>query len=334
LAERLKIDLQEKDIVEPELNTEITEDNFSVNIYKARPVAVIDNGRRVTTVTAAPTPRAVAEAAGIKVYPEDNVEKEADIVEPDEVIREGLVAERVVIDLATPANINLYGNQIPVRSQAETVGQVLAEKKIQTLPGDVVTPSPDTLLKPNISVFIVRVGKQIDTKEEVIPMPVEVVKDPTKVVGSETIRQAGSPGRKLVTYEVEMQNNKEVSRKVLQEVIAAEPVKQIVVRGIKPPVVVVSGDKASLMLAAGIPADQHGSADYIISRESGWRLTAGNAGGCLGLGQACPGSKLINACPEYATDAICQLRFFNGYAVGRYGSWNAAYQFWTVNHWW
>ncbi len=334
LVQRLKLQLNEKDIVEPALDTEIVDDNFSVNIYKARPVTIIDEGKRVTTFTAAATPRAVAESAGVMVYPEDKVEKQAEIVEPEDIVRDGPIAERVVIDRATPTTINLYGNVIPMRTHAQTVGEALREKNIQTLPGDVITPTPETPLTSAINVFIVRVGKKIDTKEEEIPMPIEYVSDPSLTLGTLVVKQKGTPGRKIVTYEVELQNDKEISRKPLQEVLAAEPVKQVVAKGTKPPVIIVAGDHASLMTAAGIPADQQGSAEYIIARESGWRLAARNAGGCLGLGQACPGSKLVNACPDYATNAICQLQFFNGYAVGRYGSWNGAYQFWIVNHWW
>jgi resuscitation-promoting factor RpfB len=334
LVTRLDIEINEKDIVEPSLDTPIEDDNFSVNIYKSRPITIIDGDRRITTVTAAPTAQAVATQAGLEVYPEDKLEKRTSSIEPEDIIREGLVAETVIINRATPTIINLYGTNIPVRTHAETVGEVLKEKKIQTLPDDVISPSLDTPLTPQTNVFIVRLGKQIDTKEEVIPAPVETVQDASVPAGTQVVKQQGSPGRKVVTYEIELQNGKEISRKVIQEVIAVEPVKQIIAKGNKVPTITVSGDRASLMLQAGIPSDQHGAADYIISRESGWRLNARNSGGCLGLGQACPGSKLTNVCPNYATDAICQLQFFNNYAVKRYGSWNAAYNFWVVNHWW
>lgn len=72
----------------------------------------------------------------------------------------------------------------------------------------------------------------------------------------------------------------------------------------------------------------------IFARESGGRLDAVNAGGCLGLGQACPGSKLIAACPNYATDYACQVNFFTNYAVSRYGSWDGAWAFWQGHGWW
>ena len=145
-------------------------------------------------------------------------------------------------------------------------------------------------------------------------------------------RTAGVVGKKAVVYEI-LANGQ---RKALQEIVLSNPVKKVVVKGKKvtAPNVSVAADKAALMAQAGIPADQHASVDFIISRESGWRPAATSANGCIGLGQRCNPSILINVCPNWATDPVCQLQHFNGYAVGRYGSWNQAYAFWSVNHWW
>ncbi len=71
-------------------------------------------------------------------------------------------------------------------------------------------------------------------------------------------------------------------------------------------------------------------AAYIYQHESGCRLDAVNGSGCAGIGQACPGSKM--GCS--LTDAPCQLAYFESYALGRYGSWEAAYQFWLSHGWW
>jgi uncharacterized protein YabE (DUF348 family) len=331
--ERLEISVTEKDIVEPALDTEIINNTSSVTVYKARPITIIDGEEEVTTVAAGQTIRAAVQRAGIKIYPEDRLQSHGEVVETEDVLKGRAVAETVVIERATPANINLYGSNIPIRTHVTTVGEALKEKNIITQPDDVITPAPDTPLAERVQIFITRVGTKVEAREEVIVMPVETVNDPNLTVGRTVVRQQGSDGRKVVTYEVELENDKEVARKPIQEIIAVAPVKHIVVRGTRPPTVIVAGDHAALMLQAGIPASQHGSAEYIISRESGWRLNAQNSGGCLGLGQACPGSKLVNACPDYANDPICQLRFFTNYVNGRYGSWNGAYQFWVVNHW-
>lgn len=77
--------------------------------------------------------------------------------------------------------------------------------------------------------------------------------------------------------------------------------------------------------------------DYIFSHESCHDPGRLNPTGCAGLGQACPGSKL----PCGANDVDCQVRYFHGYAMGRYKSWSAAYAFWNrtdarpyPGHWW
>jgi uncharacterized protein YabE (DUF348 family) len=331
--ERLEITVTEKDIVEPALDTEIINNTSSVTVYKARPITIIDGEEEITTIAAGQTVRAAVARAGIKIYPEDRLQSHGEVVETEDVLKGRPVAETVVIDRATPATINLYGSNIPIRTHVTTVGEALKEKNIITQADDVITPALDTPLAEQVRIFITRVGTKVEAREEVIAMPVETVSDPNLPVGRTVIRQQGSPGRKVVTYEIELENDKEVGRRPIQEIIAVEVVKHIVVRGTKPPTVIVAGDHAALMLQAGIPASQHGSAEYIISRESGWRLNAQNSGGCLGLGQACPGSKLINACPDYANDAVCQLRFFTNYVNGRYGGWNGAYNFWVVNHW-
>jgi hypothetical protein len=74
--------------------------------------------------------------------------------------------------------------------------------------------------------------------------------------------------------------------------------------------------------------------DYIFLHESTNNPCAINAGGCIGLGQSCPGgSGLATACPNWRQDVACQIAHFTGYA-NRYGGWAGSYAFWLANHWW
>ena len=96
-----------------------------------------------------------------------------------------------------------------------------------------------------------------------------------------------------------------------------------------------SGSKADWMRAAGISDSDFGYVDYIISHESGWNYHAVNrSSGAYGLPQSLPAGKLASAGADWRDNPVTQLRWANNYAVGRYGSWEAAYHFWTVNHWW
>ncbi len=91
------------------------------------------------------------------------------------------------------------------------------------------------------------------------------------------------------------------------------------------------GAPAEWMSAAGIDPADWGYVDYIVSRESGWNPNAVNSSsGASGLVQALPCGKVPGNC----FDPVDNLRWANGYANGRYGSWAQAYAFWTSNHWW
>lgn len=97
-----------------------------------------------------------------------------------------------------------------------------------------------------------------------------------------------------------------------------------------PPRYTGGGAPAEWMAAAGIAESDRAYVDYIVRRESGWNPNATNrSSGACGLVQVYPCSKLANA-----YDPVVNLRWANGYAKGRYGSWEKAYAFWVRNHWW
>lgn len=91
------------------------------------------------------------------------------------------------------------------------------------------------------------------------------------------------------------------------------------------------GTRAEWMAAAGIPQSEWSYVDYIVQRESSWNPNATNKrSGACGLVQALPCSKV----PGNGYNPVDNLRWANGYAKSRYGSWANAYDFWTRKHWW
>lgn len=321
---KLPLKLIPEDVVEPSLDTPIPEDNFRVNIYRARPVTVVDNGNKIVTLTAQKSPRVVAQAAGLSLQAEDR----ATFVQG--AVTENVIGEKVVVARATPVALNLYGAQLTAYTQAKTVKDLLLEKNIKLQGGESVQPDQNTPITPNLPVFVLRKDAKIVTSEVAIPAPEQIVNDPSLSFGTTVVRQAGAPGKKLLTYILQTDaSGNEVSRQGLQEVILQEPVPNITARG---STVAVPGDKTGVMAAAGISSGDYAYVNYVISRESNWNPNSRNAGGCLGLGQACPGSKLTAVCPNL--DSVCQLKFFSGYANGRYGGWGGAYNFWLGHGYW
>ena len=71
---------------------------------------------------------------------------------------------------------------------------------------------------------------------------------------------------------------------------------------------------------------------YIYSHESGCNTGKWNSSGCVGIGQACPASKLLTVCPNL--DFACEDAFFTSYANAVYGGWAGAYQAWLSKSWW
>lgn len=71
----------------------------------------------------------------------------------------------------------------------------------------------------------------------------------------------------------------------------------------------------------GFSQDQFGCLDSLWMRESGWRIDATNASSsAYGIPQALPGSKMSSAGPDWATNAVTQIRWGLGYIEDRYGS--------------
>ncbi len=345
--EKEMISVNEGDVVEPSLDTKIEEDNFRVNVYRAAPVVVYDGDTKMLGLSAALTPRSMAEQTGARLYAEDIVTTGPS----DDFLKDGSIGNKVIISRATPANLNLYGTSLAVRTHAKTVKELLDEKQVKLAADDTVLPGLDTELTPSTLVFVTRNGTQVVTEEVTIPMPTETVMDTSLSFGTSAVRQSGSAGKKSVTYQIELKNGVEVGRKIIQEVIIQEPVKQVVARG---QAVQIPSDKEAVMRAAGIADSDFPYVYYIINRENGmWCPTrfqgqktcppyfeepfAGaisNTSTGYGLCQATPGIKMASAGADWQTSAVTQMKWCSNYAITRYGSWEAAYNSWVVKHWW
>ncbi|OGL26216.1 hypothetical protein A3E49_03055 [Candidatus Saccharibacteria bacterium RIFCSPHIGHO2_12_FULL_49_19] len=223
LVSRLNLNLSPQDVVEPSSDTPIVEDNFRINIYRARPVTVIDGGVKMVTLTAQKSPRMVAAQAGLTVHSEDIAKFEQGSVS------ENIIGEKVVVARATPILLNLYGAQLTAYTQAKTVAGLLAEKNIKLNDGESVLPDPNTPIAPQMQIFVLREGAKVETVEEVIPIPVQTVEDKSLSLGATAVRQTGSVGRKVVTYIVFEDLSR--PRQLIQEVIVQSAVPKILAVG-------------------------------------------------------------------------------------------------------
>ena len=314
-----KINFSKEDSVEPGLDEELTGAEYSINIYRAKPVVIEDGELKTKILTAAQTPRQIAEKAGLNVYNEDKLAFE----ESGNILEDGSI-NTLKITRAKEISVDLFGKTESFRTQAKTVEDFLKEKKIVLGKDDGISIDLKTQISNGLNFRIWRNGKQTLTVEEPTDFQTETIQDANKDSGYKEIKEAGEKGTKSVTYEVEMQNGKEISRKKINETEIKAAKKQVVIVGAKTSL--PAGSHTDWMSAAGISASDQGSANAIISQESGWRVNATNrSSGAYGIPQALPGSKMASAGSDWQTNPITQLKWMNSYVVGRYGSWQNAY---------
>ena len=219
---------ERQDVVEPSLDSEMVAEKYNINIFRARPITIVDGNKRLKVTTAEQTPALIAKAAGIEVFEEDKTT----LSNSDNMAVDG--ANMVMkIDRASMVNFVLYGKESVIRTHAKTVGELLKEKNINPKKDDTLSVDRSAKIIPGMKIELWRNGKQTITAEEDVKFEVEKVQDANRDSGYREVKQAGENGKKNVTYEVEMKNGVEVSRKEIASVVTKEPRKQIEIVGTK-----------------------------------------------------------------------------------------------------
>lgn len=306
------------DVVEPALDTELVATKYNVNVYRARPVTVIDGVLRQRVTTAEQTPEGIAKAAGITLHSEDTAELQV----TNDLLLDG-AAVAMTIDRATPFSLMLYGSEATVRTQAATVKEFLKEKAVTLGEHDRMSLDMNAPVVKDMRLRVWREGKQTITAEQEVDFPVEVVRDANRPVEYKEVQTPGAKGMRSVMYEIVIENGQEIDRKEIASVVTKEPVKQVEVHGAKNAAMPYTGggNKDTWLAASNIPAADWGYAEWLVQKESGWNPNAVNrSSGACGLAQALPCSKV----PGNPHDPVNSLNWMNNYVNGRYGGWAGA----------
>ncbi len=342
--DRAGVKLESNDAVEPAKDTKLIAQSYDINVYRARPVTVVDGDKRYRIMSPYQSAKEIANAAGLEVYPEDTLT----ISRIDDFVSQGGAGLMLTITRSVPVHMVLYGKAVDIRTQAKTIGELLTAKGITMAAQDGVSPAANTVVAANMTVDVYRNGEQTVSVEQDIAFTTKQIQDADQPLGYKNVQTPGAKGKKIVTYQIELKNGAEVSRKEIQSVTTQEPKEQVEVVGAKPPVT-LTGDKSDVMAAAGIAQSDYAYVDYIVSHESGWCATKlqGHWGACpsavpssipaglgYGLCQSTPGSKMASAGADWQYNPITQLKWCSSYAASRYGSWQAAYNHWLVTHNW
>lgn len=234
------IRIDPSDLVEPGLDDQLVAASYDVNIYRARPVTIVDGATRLRVLSPYQTPKQIVEHAGMTLHDEDRTTMSAS----NDIIGDG-TGIQLAIERATPLTLMLYGKTVTIYTQAKTIAELLKEKGITLAASDTISAQSTTPITANMTLQIWRNGVQTVTQDEDIAFPIRQIQDPDQPVGYRQIQSQGIAGKKMVTYQITMQNGQEVSRSVIQSVVTSQPTEQVEVIGSKP---AFSGDFAAALL--------------------------------------------------------------------------------------
>lgn len=217
-----------EDLVEPGIDEQLGSTDYTVNIYRARPVIVVDGAVRQKIMTAAQTSKAIAKDASIVLRDEDT----ATLSSSDNIVADG-AGVVLSVNRATEFKLKLYGAEKTAYTQEKTVGAMLDKKGIKLGKDDTLSVDRKTPVVAGMSIAIWRDGVQTTTVEEEVKFPIRQIQDVEKPVGYKKVQTAGTVGKKSVTYEIVMKGGVEISRKAIQTVVLEQPKEQVEVVGAK-----------------------------------------------------------------------------------------------------
>ncbi len=222
------IKITDSDLVEPSLDEKLVANSYQVNIYRARPVLVVDGAMKYKILTPYQTDKQIAKHAGLVLQDEDET-----TLEPiTDVARHGLGVQ-MTIKRATQFSLVMYGKKITAYTMKATVGEMLKSKGIKLGDKDSLSVSQELPIASDMTIEIWREGKQTITVEEELAFEVEKIQDADRDPSYRQVKTAGEKGVATVTYEIVMKNGKEVSRQKIQSVTTKKPTTQVEVIGAK-----------------------------------------------------------------------------------------------------
>ncbi|MDK8353638.1 G5 domain-containing protein [Actinotignum sanguinis] len=239
--------------------------------------------------------------------------------------------------------VNFEGEEHTLTTTAVTLGDALQEAGITVSGDDVVSQSLAAPVVPGSKVTITRVETRVITEEVVDAHGSTKVDDAALAKGTTKVETEGKDGISANTYEIRVENGKEVARTLTFSAVKQARVDEVVKVGTSESAAAVAGASAdgsgAAAVASVVPAgtaqeiasgmlsaygwgqDQFSCLVTLWNRESNWNHLAENSSsGAYGIPQALPGSKMASAGADWQTNPATQIRWGLGYIEGRYGS--------------
>jgi uncharacterized protein YabE (DUF348 family) len=222
------IELDARDTVEPAVTQELIARDYKVNVYHARPVIVVDGAIRIKTVSPYQTAQQIAKDVGITVYDEDTT-----TLKPlTDYVNDGAGLELTIMRAKT-ITLDLYGKKTEIRTQTDTVGDMLKEKHIILANKDRVSVSVETPITAGMEVRVWREGVQTVSTDQAVPFQSQIIYDTDQPIGYRGVRIKGVAGNRSITYQVDVKDGIEISRVQIAMIVTRSPTTQTEIIGLR-----------------------------------------------------------------------------------------------------
>jgi uncharacterized protein YabE (DUF348 family) len=257
---------RKEDYVYPSLNTPIADD-LNIVWEASKPVMLMIDGKKQKIWTTAKTVAELLNSQHIPIGQHDKV-----VPAPDMKVKKGM---EIHVEKAFPVQLNVGGKQQQVWATSTTVADFLKQQDVKLGELDRVEPSLQDKIKENMVVKVIKVEKVTDVVEEPVDFAVVTKQDATLPKGERRVIQPGEKGLVAKTYEVMLENGKEVSRKL----IAAKTIKESKTR------IIAVGTKVSERRLANVQHRPTSRGQHGVAKEFYVTATAYTAycEGCSGI---------------------------------------------------
>ncbi|MGN0395475.1 MAG: ubiquitin-like domain-containing protein [Coprococcus sp.] len=221
-----EITVNDKDIVTPSYDTNISEDGSVITIERNCMVEIKNSdGNIVNLEFTGGTVEDALKKAGITIGEYDIINHETGMY-----LTDGLTIEYIH---RIPVKLIVDGKEKQLVTSAKNVSELLSECDIKLGSEDRINMKSDDVLSENDNIVIERVDVKTITEKEEIAYDTKTEYSDSIYQGESSLKQEGVNGEKEITYEITYVDNSEESRKKVNEVVIKEPVDEIILYGTK-----------------------------------------------------------------------------------------------------
>jgi resuscitation-promoting factor RpfB len=227
LLEQEEISLGTHDRVLPFPDASLSE-GMEVRVLLAKEITLLlDGAQRTVWVTGDKSVRDVLEQVNVRAGRNAYLEPSRGASVQD--------GDLIVYKPAVDVRLTVGGKPREVITNAEDVGLLLDDLGVEIGPQDIVEPRLRTPLEAGTEVQVIRVVQKEIAEDLPIPYPTEIRKSADLMLGIRRVEQEGAPGLLRKTFEVRLEDGKQVERRLTGTEVIRKPVSRVVVEGTRPP---------------------------------------------------------------------------------------------------